>query len=82
MTDWRILDKLSQAELREIESILKNLKSSDPLNIKSEAIRNYVNNAIGTSGEMFNIQCYITAVVSFLNSKGYILTKKEGSDGK
>jgi len=82
VADWRVLDKLSQSELRDIEAILKGLKSSDPNNIKSEGIRNYVNNAIGTNGDVFHIQCYIIAIVSFLNSKGYVLTKKEGSHGK
>ncbi len=73
--------KLSPSELIELNSIVLELKNSDPDTIKNYAVAEYINSAIKPShADVFHLQCYLTGFVYFLNSKGYIIQKKEEVD--
>lgn len=74
--------QLNSNDLSQIEGLVKEIKEVDLNNIKSEAVRNYVDkSADPRHTELFTTKCYTLAVVSFLNYKGYKLTKTENDSG-
>ncbi len=67
-------------DYKEILSLYNQISQKDTTFIKSLAILNYVNLPNRTTPDLFQAQCYILALVSFLNSKGFVIKKEDNNE--